>query len=229
MKINWDDCLFIIGRHGETAGNQKNIYRSWSNREWAQLDPNGKKEIWAEAAWLEKYGAPVELIICDTLDRVWESAEIFATYLKIPRIVGLRGLHPLNMGDYTGKDKDKFPIDPFVKDTSKVIPGGENLDGFNKREMDTFRGIWDVIEGMPGGRVLVIGHGSNISFLHNHIFNVGEPRTGYEGLVDPGGLVAARTSGLDPLTRVRKKDVRDIRVNSKGSGKRTDSHDEGNG
>jgi len=68
-----------------------------------------------------------------------------------------------------------------------------------------FGKINELASGMMGGKIVVVGHGSTNSFLHNVMFNSGEPRIGYEGLVDPGGVVAVTEEGLLPLTKVRGK------------------------
>lgn len=212
----WDNTLFFIGRHGETASNELNIYRAWSNKPEAQLNENGRDVVKLAAEFLIAQRAPVELILADTLDRTMETAEIYATLLGVSRIVPLRGLHPLDMGDLTGKNKDKYPVDEFIKNPKKRIPGGETLEEFNHREFTTFKGIMTVVDGLSGGAALVVGHGSTISFLHNCVFDRETPIIGYEGLVDPGGLVAAERDGLTPLTRVRQG--RDARMSADAAG-----------
>jgi broad specificity phosphatase PhoE len=207
LMSRWDNTLFFVGRHGETASNEQNIYRSWSNRPEAQLNDDGRRCIKEAGEYLVAQNAPIELIITDSLDRCLESAEILAHVLGVDRIVTVRGLHPLNMGDYTGKDKDKYPIEPFLKNPAKRIPGGETVNEFDQRQFAAFSGIMPIVDSLPTGHVLVEGHGSTISFLHNRVFDKGEPVVGYEGLVDPGGLLAAERDGFTPLTRVRSGKV----------------------
>lgn len=212
----WDNTLFFICRHGETASNELNIYRAWSNKPEAQLNKDGRQMIKESAEYLVAQNAPIELIFADTLDRTMESAEIYATVLGVSQIIPVRGLHPLNMGDYTGKSKAKYPVDEFIKNPKKRIPGGETLDEFDHRQFETFKGIMVVVDGVEPGSVLVLGHGSTISFLHNRVFERDRPQLGYEGLVDPAGLVAAERDGLTPLTRVREG--RDARMSPDAAG-----------
>jgi hypothetical protein len=61
-----------------------------------------------------------------------------------------------------------------------------------------------LVKDFPGGKILVGGHGSNVSYLHDQVFHPGNVPVGYEGLVDPGGLVAVTRGGMVPLTRSRK-------------------------
>lgn len=199
----WDNTLFFVARHGETASNEANIYRAWSNKPEAQLNDEGRHCVEEAGEYLVAQRAPIEIIVTDSLDRCLESAEILAHVIGVDRIVSVRGLHPLNMGDYTGKSKEKYPVEPFIKDPKKRIPGGETLAEFNERQFAAFQGIMPLVDSLPPGHVLVEGHGSTISFLHNHIFEKGKPIVGYEGLVDPAGLIAAERDGLTPLTRVR--------------------------
>jgi broad specificity phosphatase PhoE len=201
LKLN--DVIFFFMRHGETASNKKNMYRSWSNAPEAQLISAGKKVAEDAGRYLQAIGAPIELMIADSLDRVQESVELVARSFPEARLEFVRALHPLNMGDWTGKSKDDHPVEPFLKDVTKRIPGGDTVEEFNKRQQEVFKGIFSLAKSMPGGRVLVGGHGSNVAYLYNHVFHPGQSPVGYEGLVDPGGLIAATPGGLIALTRAR--------------------------
>lgn len=212
----WDNTLFFFTRHGETPSNGLNIYRAWSNRPEAQLSDKGRQMVQEGAEFLVAQRAPIKVIIADTLDRTLETAEIYSTILGLDSIVPLRGLHPLDMGDWTGKSKDRYPVDDYLKNTKKRIPGGESVDEFDARQFLAFKTVMGVADEHPPGSVLVAGHGSNLSFLFNKVFDRGDRMIGYEGLVDPGGLVAAERDGLTPLTRVREG--RDARYSADASG-----------
>jgi broad specificity phosphatase PhoE len=203
--VKLDDVIFFFLRHGETAGNKKNIYRAWSNDPLAQLNATGQRDTVAAGKYLATIGAPIELIIADSLDRVQESAENALQSFPSARVETVRSLHPLNMGDWTLKDKDKYPVEPFLKDPKKRIPGGETLDEFNQRQQQIFQVIFSLAKDFPGGRLLVVAHGSNTAYLYNHVFNKGEEKIGYEGLVNPGGIYAATATGLVALTKSREE------------------------
>ncbi|MHB8501493.1 MAG: histidine phosphatase family protein [Candidatus Acidiferrales bacterium] len=211
MKL--DDVLFFFMRHAETGDNKNDAYRSWSNAPEAQLTPAGRKVAEDAGKYLLAIGAPIELIIADSLDRVQESIELVARSFPEARLEFIRALHPLNMGDWTGKSKKDHPVEPFLKDTKKRIPGGDTVAEFDQRQNQIFQSIFSLIKSMRGGKVLIGGHGSNVAYLYNHVFHPGKSPVGYEGLVDPGGLIAATPGGLIPLTRVRdgkNQEKRDI-------------------
>jgi broad specificity phosphatase PhoE len=201
--LKLDDVLFFFVRHGETPDNKKQAYRSWSNSAEAQLSSEGRKAADEAGRYLKAVGANIELMIADSLDRVQETVEIIAKNFPEAQLQFVRSLHPLNMGDYTGKSKKDHPVDSFLKDKSKRIPGGETVAEFDKRQSEIFTSIFGVIKDFPRGRVLIGGHGSNVSYLYDQIFHPGQESPGYEGLVNPGGIIAATPKGLIPLTRVR--------------------------
>lgn len=200
------DVLFFLQRHSTTNSNKKDIYRSWSNAPDAQLNAQGRRESKEAGEFYKKVNAPLELIIMDTLDRVIESMELTAQTFGSGTIKFemVRALHPLNMGDYTGKSKATYPVEPFLKDKDKVIPGGENVRGFDHREEKIFNLIYGIARDNPGGHLIVGAHGSNVAYLWNNVYHPGE-ELGYEGLVDPGGVIAVTEMGMYPLTRVRDK------------------------
>lgn len=199
-----NDVLFYGVRHGTTNGNDQNIYRSWSNDpKYAHLNDQGKDEARLAGMWFLNNRIHPDILIADNLDRVTQTAQIVADILGIKEIHSTPKLHPLNMGDYTLKSKAEYPVEPFLKDPSKKIPGGESVNGFNKRQTDFFDEMINAIA-QSGKLVCFFWHGSNVSYLHNHLFNrTGKERVGYEGLVNPGGIIMAADDGLYPLTQVR--------------------------
>src|SRR5271157_2960306 len=142
--MNLDKIIFFFMRHGETDGNKKNVYRSWSNAPEAQLDEVGRKSAEAGGKYLATIGAPIELIIADSLDRVQETVELVAQSFPNARIEFVRALHPLNMGDWTLQSKDEHPVQPYLDGPSKRIPGGETVDEFNEREAQVFQTIFSL-------------------------------------------------------------------------------------
>jgi hypothetical protein len=59
--------------------------------------------------------------------------------------------------------------------------------------------------------IVVVGHGSTISFLHNNFqggtFSLGKgPKVGYEGLVHPGGVLTFTRQGIFPLLKSKQFD-----------------------
>jgi broad specificity phosphatase PhoE len=204
-----NDIIFYSGRHGRTAANEKDIYRSWSNAPEAQLSDEGKKDAEGMGKFFKNNLIPIHIIITDDLDRTHQTAKIVADILGIAEVFTTPKLRPLNMGDWTLKSKQEYPIDEFLQDTSKKIPGGESIDDFDDRQSDIFgRILKQIAKKTPNGFVLIVCHGSNNSFLNNRWYFPKDKamKVGYEGLVNPGGVVMATDSELCPLTNIRHKD-----------------------
>ena len=200
-----NDILWYGARHGRTRANDKNIYRSWSNAPEAQLSPEGRQDAREIGGFFDHNQIHIALIIADELDRTIETAKIVAQILGIKEILTTPKLHPLHMGDYTLKSKDEYPVEPFLKDPTKKIPGGESVNEFNTRQIDAFSTVLKKAQELKHGFVLVVGHGSNNSFLNNQLYNRdGGQKIGYEGLVNPGGVTMATDSHLCPLTNIRR-------------------------
>lgn len=193
--------LFFVVRHGKTAGNAANKYRAWSNEPEAQLTGEGRDLVRESALWLQKSGQKFPLIISDDLDRAVETRNILQGILQIGTAETDARLRPLNVGELTGKSKADFPIDKYLKDKNLVIPGGESVNQFNARQAKFFDDVASIVEKL-GRPILLVGHGSTVSFLHNH-FNAGAA-VGYEGLVNPAGILMFTSKGIEPLTNKRE-------------------------
>jgi broad specificity phosphatase PhoE len=200
-----NDILFFTGRHGRTAANSKDIYRAWSNAPEAQLSDEGRQDADDMAQFFRRNYIPVQVIVTDDLERTQETAKRVAHILGVDEVLTSPRLRPLNMGDYTLKSKKEYPVDEFLKNPSKQIPGGESVNDFNSREVEVFSDVLRLARKTDDGFILVVCHGSNNSFLNNHVYSAGT-KVGYEGLVNPGGVVMATDANLCPLTNVRKSD-----------------------
>lgn len=194
------NSLFYLTRHGATKGNAKNEYRGWSNEPDAQLTGAGRDLVREAALWLQSAGLSFPLIISDDLDRAVETRTILKDLLQIPVENTDKRLRPLNVGDFTGKSKADFPLEKYIKNKSLVIPGGESLNQFNARQAKFFDDVSEIVAKL-GKPILLVSHGSTVSFLHNH-FN-DSANVGYEGLVNPGGVLMFTSKGVEPLTNKR--------------------------
>lgn len=192
--------LFFIVRHGRTEGNKLGTYRGWSNGPDAQLNADGRDDVREAGLFLQRAGLSFPIILSDDLDRTQETAKILADILGIRVHETDKRLRPLNVGDFTGKSKIDHPLDEYMANEKLVIPGGESLQHFNARQQAVFDNILELIIKIHKP-VLVVGHGSNVCYLHNYT-NRGE-KIGYEGLVDPGGVLAFFQQGIVPLTKKR--------------------------
>lgn len=201
------NMLFALVRHGHTSGNDRQTYRSWSNGPDAQLTAEGRNDVREAGIYLQRTGQNFPLILSDNLDRSLESREILAD------ILDLRGeqetdprLRPLNVGDYTGQSKLDYPLDEFMSNPAKRIPGGESLNEFNARQSRVFADILELVQNIHKP-VLIVCHGSNVCYLHNHGTKKQraiEGPVGYEGLVNPGGVLMFNAEGIFPLTNKRE-------------------------
>jgi len=201
--------IFHMVRHGRTRGNEKNIYRGWSNEEFAQLDENGKQDAKDAGIYLKGLGVDSPVIIADDLSRIQETAKIIADILGVKEIITDKRLRPVDVGDFTGKSKTAHPLDEFMEHPEKKIPGGESLNTFNKRQAKVFADITEAVTSVSKQlkrpvSFIVIGHGSNTSFLYHHV-NKGGKEVGYEGMTEPGGILTFTKSGIEPIFKKRDK------------------------
>jgi broad specificity phosphatase PhoE len=196
-----DQPLFFVMRHGETHSNDSGNYRGWSNEPEAQLSEAGKEGVRESAIFLKRTGYKFPLILCDDLDRTQETAAITADILGITQIETVPNLKPLNVGDWAGKSKKDHPIEPYLKSPDTVIPGGESHNQFDARMKKVFGDIMDLILKVKQP-ILIIGHGSTVSFLHNHMTET-TTEVGYEGLTNPSGVLVFTVKGIIPLTKKR--------------------------
>lgn len=196
--------LFVLGRHGRTAGNEKNLYRGHSNAAYAQLNDDGRGDAWEEGVFLKGLGINFPLIITDDLDRTYETAKIVAGVLGISpeNIIRDKRMRPLDMGDWTGKSKEAHPLDAYMKDKNKKIPGGDSLNMLNKRQSSVFADVLETVAKIHAP-VLVLGHGTNAGFLHSHVNKKDTKEVGYEGLTYPGGVSVFTKDGITPIFKKR--------------------------
>jgi broad specificity phosphatase PhoE len=215
VNLTMINPIFYIVRHGHTKGNSRNEYRAWSNEPYAQLDGEGRDGVRESALWLQKSGQTFPLIISDDLDRAVETRKILQEILQIPVDHTDKLLRPVDVGDFTGKSKVDFPLDPYIKNKSKKIPGGESFNEFNARQSKFFEKVLEIVDKI-GKPILLVGHGSTVAFLHNH-FNKGAA-VGYEGLVNPAGVLVFTSAGIEPLTNKREGAASSLAVGTATSG-----------
>lgn len=197
--------LFYITRHGKTAGNENNVYRGWSNADFAQLDAAGRDDAREAGVWMQKAGLSFPIAISDDLDRCIESKQIICDILGIKEQLIDKRLRPINVGDFTGKNKKQNPLTKYMEDKSLRIPGGESLNQFNLRQSSFFDDVMQTIIQIKKP-ILIVGHGSNASFLHN-FNNKGEGKVGYEGITNPGGVSMFTRDGIIPLLKKREAGI----------------------
>lgn len=176
----------LIVRHGDTAANEANVYRS-------RLDPPLNKKGIAQAEKVSKYikaHYDVYKIVCSPLLRAVQTADIIAEDLNLS-VEQDRGLLCWNLGFMSGRDKTTYEpaLSFFVDNPEEVIPDGESLDQLEERVQEFFEP--ELMKPWEDSVPLYITHTSDIITLDNLLKGKsdGKPEMG-ESTVRPGGLMA---------------------------------------
>ena len=129
------ELLAVLIRHGDTALNDDNSFRS-------QLDPP-----------LNKKGLEQADLVADIIKRRYDVYKITSSPMlramqtadKIADAIGAkvhqdRGLFPWALGFLAGRDKDEYAhiLDYYVDNPKQKIPDGQSLDEFENRVQDFF-------------------------------------------------------------------------------------------
>lgn len=175
---------FLIMRHGETALNKENSFRSWIN---VPLDENGVMQAEAASEFLKDF--PLKRIICSPLDRTVYTAKLVAEPHGLD-VEPDASFLPWNLGELSGKPRKEYAkvLRKYIDDPDKQIPGGESLNDFKNRMFETFdrlRGSFDSDE-----LFLIVAHTSNITSLQQWIDGDYEAQEEEDESVAPGGVLA---------------------------------------
>jgi broad specificity phosphatase PhoE len=195
--------LFFVVRHGRTPDNKENAYRGWSNEPEASLSPEGRDDARKAALYLKSTGYDFPAILSDSLSRAEETKQIVADILGIKIQKTDDRVRTIDVGDFTGKSKKDHPLTDYMANPSKVIPGGESFNSFNKRQSLFFADVMEVVAKLKKP-IIIIAHGANVAFLYNHFNNTAGQKMEYEGLVNPGGVLVFVKEGIIPLTNKRE-------------------------
>jgi probable phosphoglycerate mutase len=202
-----DEPMVYIQRHGTTEANQDDEFRGWEDFE---LEDKGINEAHEAAEWYLAHGVKPKRIISSPLVRALKTAQIIGAALGVEVETDDR-LKPLNVGEFTGKDKDSV-WDEFIyylNNPDEVIPGGESVNGFADRMCDFLDEILDAAAIL--GPILIVGHTSNVVVADDYL------RTGFPGMtcrpeekdiVAPGGIVAiSATRNIFPVFKDVKEET----------------------
>lgn len=189
------NALFIFVRHGTTFLNENEKYRGWADDDSAALDKKGVKQARKAGRFISKLPIKVGIIVASDLDRCIHTAAIIGSILGIDDIHYDARLRPLNVGDYTGLDKETHPIDFFLKNPDEIIPGGESLNGFRERWRDFTADLKDWIKQNPGLTPVLVDHLSGVIYWED-LSKESKAFEGYfknyatdkEDLISPGGV-----------------------------------------
>lgn len=132
-----ESVIGYLVRHGATAADDANQFDGWGNY---PVSPRGRREALEAGKKLQKLD--VGDLQTSPLVRTQETAEI------IGRLLGKRAtvnenLRTWNVGDFTGKDRDKWKADLqyYRNNPSKKVPGGEPFDAFYDRLTNFIRSL----------------------------------------------------------------------------------------
>jgi len=204
------NALFILVRHGDTLLNDQEKYRGWSDDDSASLDKKGIKQARVAGRFL--YNSPVRFgyIVSSDLDRSLHTAAIIGRVLGIKDIRTDPRLRPLDVGDYTGKDKETNSIDFYLENIDEKFPNGESVAQFRARQKEASDEILEWARLHPDEKAIEIGHLSNVVYwedidksLRGYLENYASDK---EDLIHPGGIVAIMPdSEVIPLLGENKK------------------------
>lgn len=144
---------------------------------------------------MKKLTVKFGIIISSDLDRTIHTAAIVGSILGINDIYFDKRLRPLNVGDYTGKDKEGTNIDRYLNNPDVAFPNGESVGDFRKRWKDFSVALFEWIKEHPDEKPILVDHLSGIIYwedINNKPYEkyLENYDTDKEDLVRPGGAVA---------------------------------------
>lgn len=187
------NVILYCARHGSTALNQADCFRG-------NADPPLSAQGFREANRLAHYmqGIDTSFIVCSAKIRAHQTADVISLAMKVEGCtkhdiipVSNEGLFAWNVGNFSGKPKDKENLDElqkYIDDPSCQVPGGESLNDFRTRVRPLIQEAIETSDemGTPG---LLVVHSSVIHEL-GEMFH----KDHKAALVKPGGLAAVYIS-----------------------------------
>lgn len=183
MSMSDKKLICILQRHGDTALNEDNKFRS---RMDPPLDEKGIAHAEAAAKNILKDKLEVKRVVSSPLLRAVQTADIIAEELGL-EVEQNRGLMSWDLGFLSGKDKEEYDevLNYFVDNPKSKVPEGESLDDLEQRTFEFFNE-----ELKKDDLTVFVTHTSNIITVENLIRgnHDGRPETG-ETTVEPGGAL----------------------------------------
>lgn len=151
----------ILVRHGETAMNEKDVARGWTD---VPLSEDSYALLKATGVSLKKHG--VQGIASSDLLRTLQTAHFLSRESGIPILKIGNFLHTWNIGKYTGKSAKK--VDPILEQIAKddpyeTIEGGESFEEFKYRFL---LGLVSLLNEHQGKLIACATHGRNLAILN---------------------------------------------------------------
>lgn len=164
-------------RHGQSEWNAQG---RWQGQADPPLSPLGLEQAEAGAAFLAKMHAaePFDGIASSTLDRAATTGDAIARHLQFDTPFRTANLAERNAGEWSGLTRDEIEAayPGFLKER-RYPPGYEYDDELLPRIV---RGLHEVVENVPGDRLLVAAHGGiiycieqSVGLPFRHLANLG--------------------------------------------------------
>jgi len=155
---------FFFVRHGESEANAAGIF---AGRRDSPLTERGRRQSDVVAEALRDIA--FDRIVATPLSRSLDTALVVARTRGLPVYIE-RDLVEIDVGEKTGAKYDEVRGLPAWKDDGFVAwPGGETLGQVLDRALGVVR---RVAREVPGGTVLVIGHGGVTRILVSHFLGI---------------------------------------------------------
>lgn len=194
--------LLVLVRHGESEGNQNNIFTGWRD---LPLTERGRAEAREVASRLATAGIGFDVAFCSALGRARESADVILRELgQSAEIRASSSLNERDYGELTGLNKTDAAarwgaeqVRLWRRSFDQRPPGGESLRETAARVVSFYQD--EILPLLVGGqRVLVVAHGNSLRALIMKLEGLGskeiegvELRTGEvrSYLIDSKGVV----------------------------------------
>jgi len=207
---NIKDVLLFLVRHGDTFLNDSDVFRGWNDSDDAALNKKGIRQAEIAGHFLRRLPVKFGYLTCSDLGRATHAAAIIGKILGITDIYADPRLRPLNVGDYTGKSKEKNSVLYYIQHPDVKFSGGESLNDFRQRQADASVGLFAWAKQHSDEKAIEVSHLSNVIYWEDY----DEAVTGYlkdyatdkKDLIHPGGVVAVmRDKTVVPLLGENKQ------------------------
>lgn len=194
-----DRLVAYVLRHGQTALNASNCFRSWND---PALDKTGLEQAREARDFLKDKN--LRHVISSPLLRAFVTADVAAGPHKL-QVYQHRGLFPWRLGVFSGlrREGNNDALRLFVENAHVTVPNGESLLDFEARQFAFWKAALEMAR--VDGLTLYVAHTSNLVALESFTSEDGrrvEPELGSE-TVNPGGIAAIYWNGkshrVDPV------------------------------
>jgi probable phosphoglycerate mutase len=175
----------LMIRHGQSVWNAQGRWQGQAN---PPLSPLGREQADAAGAYLAEHAAELAFdgMATSTLDRAATTGSIIAGHVGFDHVYRCADLVERNAGEWSGLTRpeidERYP--GFLR-AKKYPPGYEHDDDLMVRIR---RGLTEVIENVPGNRLIVVAHGgiiyrieSSLGLPFRHLQNLGARSLSFDG------------------------------------------------